>query len=154
MNKPQIDELRFTVMGEPVGKGRARSVTRNSKARGSFIAHITPQKTVDYEAAVRAAAKEAMGYLPAFTGPVMLELRIYMSVATSWSQKRSALALAGEILPTKKPDADNVLKAVKDAMNEVVYADDAQVTDVHMRKRFAEQPRVEVIITPLAKSGI
>lgn len=154
MNRSQIDELRFTVMGEPVGKGRARSVTRNSKARGTFIAHVTPQKTVEYEGAVAAAARQAMGYLPVFAGPVMLELRIYMGVAASCSKKRRELALAGEILPTKKPDADNVLKAIKDAMNGIVYADDAQVTDVHMRKRFAEQPRVDVIITPLTKQGI
>lgn len=150
----QVDELRFTVTGEPVGKGRARSVTRQSKARGTFIAHITPQKTVDYEGAVAAAAREAMGFLPLFTGPLMLELRIYCGVAASWSKKRREQALAGEILPTKKPDADNVLKAVKDAMNAVVYSDDVQVTDVHMRKRFSDRPRVEVIITPLAKAGI
>ncbi|MNQ94958.1 Endodeoxyribonuclease RusA [compost metagenome] len=83
----------------------------------------------------------------------MLELRIFMGVAASWSKSRRATALAGEILPTKKPDADNVLKAVKDAMNGIVYIDDCQVVDFHGRKRFSDTPRVEVIITPLAKAG-
>ena len=47
-----------------------------------------------------------------------------------------------------------MVKAVKDALNGVAYGDDSQVTDIHARKRFSDQPRVEVIITPLAKSGI
>lgn len=155
MTARELDpEVRFTVHGEPVGKGRPRAVTRRSKAKGAFIAHITPQKTADYEAAVKEEAATAMGFRPPVCGPVMLELRIFVGVAASWPQKRRVLALAGEILPTKKPDADNVLKAVKDAMNATVYVDDCQVVDVHMRKRFSDQPRVEVIVTPLAKSGI
>ena len=147
-------DVRFVVIGEPVGKQRPRTVRRRSKAKGEFLATITPQKTVDYEAAVRQAAGAAMGFRPPLTCPVMIEVRIYLGIAASWPKKRREQALAGEILPTKKPDADNVVKAVKDALNGVAYGDDSQVTDIHARKRFSDQPRVEGIITPLAKSGI
>ena len=34
--------------------------------------------------------------------------------------------LNGELLPAKKPDIDNIVKAVLDALNEVAYRDDTQ----------------------------
>ena len=154
MNKP-LDELRFTVLGEPIGKGRALSATRKRRdASGkmtTYIAHITPEKTEAYELMVRRATAAAVHGHPAMKGPVMLELAIYVGIAASWSKKKRQMAIDGEIYPTKKPDSSNILKAIEDAMNEVAYNDDAQITDHHIRRRFSETPRVEVIITPLAK---
>ena len=43
----------------------------------------------------------------------------------------------GRIPYTKKPDADNVSKAVMDALNGVAYTDDAQVYDLHVQKWYA-----------------
>lgn len=50
------------------------------------------------------------------------------------------------MLPTKKPDADNVLKAVFDGMNGVVWVDDVQACGVVLRKRYAETPGVTVVV--------
>ncbi len=156
MAQSSLDELRFTVPGEPVGKGRARTVSRKRRnkttgALETYQATITPEKTEQYELSVKRAARLAIDSRPVMSGPVMLELRIFVSVAASWSRKRREMALAGEIYPTKKPDVSNIQKAVEDAMNGVTYVDDTQITDVHIRKRFSDTPRVEVIITPLAK---
>ena len=54
--------------------------------------------------------------------------------------------VAGDIRPTKKPDFDNVTKAVCDALNGVAYDDDSQIVDAMARKFYSEQPRIEVII--------
>ena len=54
--------------------------------------------------------------------------------------------LDGKILPAKKPDIDNVVKAVLDALNGVAYRDDTQVVELHVRKSYSEKPRVEVSI--------
>lgn len=155
MDKSSPDEIRFTVPGEPVGKGRARSATRKRRDSSgklvSYIAHITPEKTEEYELKVKLAAKEAMNGYAAISGPVMLELKIYVGIAASWPKKKRELAISGAMYPTKKPDSSNILKAIEDAMNEVSYADDAQITDHHIKRRFSETPRVDVIITPLAK---
>lgn len=154
------DEIRFTVLGEPVGKGRHRSATR--KRRGAdgrmttYIAQITPPKTEQYELLVKRATRQAIesvsGY-SLFLGPVMLELGIYVGIAASWPKKKKEMALSGQMYPTKKPDSSNILKAIEDGMNEVAYADDAQITDHHIKRRFSDNPRVEVIITPLSKAG-
>lgn len=65
----------------------------------------------------------------------------------SWSQKKRKAALQGVVHHIVKPDLDNVLKAVGDALNGVVYEDDSQIIDCHIRKAYAETPRVEVFIS-------
>jgi Holliday junction resolvase RusA-like endonuclease len=70
-------------------------------------------------------------------------------VAQSWSKKKSAAALAGTVMPTKKPDADNVLKAICDGINGIVFRDDVQVVNVSLSKRFSETPGVQVRVVPL-----
>lgn len=138
--------LYFIVEGEPVGKGRARSVTRRSKTRGTYIAHVTPEKTRSYEAAIRSEAARAMENFELMGGPLAMRLEIYMGVPASWSKAKRDAALIGEILPVKKPDVDNVCKAVCDAMNGVVYLDDSQIVDCHISKQYSAVPRVEIRI--------
>ena len=56
--------------------------------------------------------------------------------------------LDGIIRPTKKPDADNVLKVVADSLNHIAYKDDSQIVDAYVRKFYCEKPRIEVTIRP------
>lgn len=54
---------------------------------------------------------------------------------------------------TRKPDSDNVLKAVKDSLNGLAWRDDSQVCKVHLEKHEAsgdEQPRTEIEIKEIA----
>lgn len=81
-------------------------------------------------------------------GPVELRLLIDVAIPASWSKKKQAQALAGELLPTTKPDVDNIVKAIGDGLNGVVWRDDSQVSDVIARKRYAEKPQVRVQIRP------
>jgi len=50
-------------------------------------------------------------------------------------------------LPIGDPDWDNLGKLVSDAINNVVYRDDAQITDARVRKRYGEPHRVEITLT-------
>ena len=53
---------------------------------------------------------------------------------------------------TKKPDRDNLEKALMDALKGIVWIDDAQVCDGSIRKWIAagdEQPGVHVVIRQL-----
>jgi Holliday junction resolvase RusA-like endonuclease len=51
---------------------------------------------------------------------------------------------------TKKPDLDNVLKAIKDGCNRVIWADDCQCTQLIASKVFSDRPRVEVEVREVA----
>ncbi|SEB72881.1 Holliday junction resolvase RusA (prophage-encoded endonuclease) [Pseudomonas saponiphila] len=134
----------FVVPGEAVGKGRPRVTTIGGHAR-----MFTPKKTANYETLISMAAQQAMAGRELITGPVLVELKIAVGIAASWSKKKTAQALAGDVKPTKKPDIDNVLKAVCDGINGIVFRDDVQVVNVSMSKRFAEVPGVRVRIVPL-----
>lgn len=134
--------INFTVPGVPVAKGRARSFIR-----AGHVAHYTPDQTARYENLVKLAARQAMGTWEPMQGAVELVLLLHMPVPASWSQKRRAAALSGQVRPTTKPDCSNVLKAVEDAMNGVVFVDDKQIADVTICKRYSAQPQACVQVT-------
>lgn len=121
----------FTVNIEPIGKARPR-MTRNG--------HVyTPKETVEAERAIATAYKRYKGGKAEKGVPVSIDVYAYFRIASSWSEKRKAAAMDGQIKPTKKPDADNILKLVADALNGVAYEDDAQVVDVSLQKRYVHR---------------
>lgn len=129
--------IRIELAGEPRGKGRPR-FTRAGIA-------YTPEKTRSYEAALRLAAQDAMAGRAPFTGPLRLTVEAFMPIPASWSGKQQRLAASGQRRPTGRPDFDNLLKPL-DALNKVVWADDAQVVDVRCVKLYSARPRLVVTI--------
>ncbi|HGN2142524.1 TPA: RusA family crossover junction endodeoxyribonuclease, partial [Pseudomonas aeruginosa] len=140
--------IKFSVDGAPRGKGRPRAART-----GAGVRMYTPKQTEDYERSIAMAAQKALAGRPLIAGPVLIELRMFHPIPRSWSKKRQAMALIGEVMPTVKCDADNCLKAVCDALNGVAWKDDTQVVNVMLAKRYAEVPRVEVKIVPLMAQG-
>lgn len=135
-----MKQVKFTILGEPKGKGRPRFNTHTGRAR-------TPTDTVNYETLVKwEYARQCDNFK--FDDDAMLDLRIlaYYSIPKSNSKKVKAQKLANIIRPTKKPDMDNVVKLIADALNQVAYKDDTQIVDCQVRKFFSENPRVEVTI--------
>ena len=131
----------FTVYGEPVGKGRPRFARR-----GNFVSTYSPQKTKTYEDEIRMMAKAAMGSSEPLDTPVTVAIYIRAGIPASFSKQKRKDALEGILKPTKKPDADNILKCFLDAMNGIVYLDDKQVVNIHLTKVYAETPAVEIMV--------
>lgn len=134
--------IRFTVPGAPVGKGRPKVASRG----GRFAQLYTPEKTANYEGLVAHAGQVAMNGRDLIAGAVSVQLDIRLPVPASWSKRKQSQALDGQVLPTKKPDIDNVEKAIFDGLNGVVWNDDVQVVDVSKRKRYSAVPGVQVVI--------
>ncbi|HEJ2443621.1 RusA family crossover junction endodeoxyribonuclease [Burkholderia multivorans] len=132
----------FVVPGKPVAKGRPRFVRR-----GPHVRTYTPEPTERYENLVKMAAREAMRDDEPYVGPVRLIVDIGVPIPASWSMKKQEAAAAGAIGATKKPDWSNVVKSIEDGLNGIVYADDAQIIDGWVSKRYSRSPgvRVEVI---------
>lgn len=116
--------LRFTVDGKPQGKQRARM--------GKGGRWYTPRETVAFETAVRNAAfieMVAEGIGKRYEHPVVLSVRCYFPDA-------------------HRRDGDNVLKAIQDALNGLVYVDDCQVHRAAVEHCIdRERPRTEVKVT-------
>lgn len=138
--------LTFTVPGQPQGKGRPRVGKIGTHAR-----LFTPAKTVAYEGLVAHAAQVAMAGRAPLQSAVGCNVFIDCQVPASWSQKKQRMALAGEILPESKPDADNVVKAIFDGLNGVLWRDDVLVVDLRVRKRYAATPCVRVEVWCVAE---
>jgi Holliday junction resolvase RusA-like endonuclease len=134
----------FSVPGTPQGKGRARAVRI-----GGMTRMATPPKTVAYEGLIAYAARQAMNGAQPMTGPVDLDVAIVMPIPGSWSARKREQALCGQILPCVKPDSDNVLKAIGDGCNGVLWDDDVQIIDTRLRKRYGAIPGVIVIATAM-----
>lgn len=131
----------FIVFGVPVAKQRPRF-----KRIGNFVQTYTAAKTRTYEAEVAEVAKIAMGTEKPLETPVKVCVYIRLPVPKSYSKKRTEACLNGSEQPMKKPDVDNVAKAVTDACNGIVYADDSQIVALHITKVYSQTPAVEVLI--------
>lgn len=131
-------KVSFTIEGEPVGKGRPR--------HGKYKTY-TPAKTKSVENNIAYLYKVNVGYY--FEGYVKLKLDLYYSIAKSDSKKKKLMKLNNELRPNKKPDIDNVVKLVADALNEVAYKDDTQIIELECRKFYSDIPRIEITIEDL-----
>lgn len=135
--------LSFTVHGEPRGKGRPRFVSTPQGGRA-----YTDAQTVAYERTIAWMAKQAGAVV--VDGPLKLNVTAYLQIPRSASKKRQVEMLAGRELPTKKPDADNLLKALSDGLNGIAFKDDSQIVELSIRKLWSNDPRLEVQVSPVS----
>ena len=106
----------------------------------------TPRQTIEYENLIR-ASYTAISKVK-FEGNLPLEISILalFHIPQHASKKLKELMLNGDILPTKKPDSDNIIKIILDALNGVAYRDDSQICRVYFEKMYAEIPETKVLI--------
>lgn len=123
--------ISFDLPGKPHGKGRPR-ITRTGRA-------YTPKATREAEGYIRHQAAQAMTGQEVLRGAVQAWVEVEIEPPQKTSKKLRKSMMDGEVFPTKKPDADNVLKAILDACNGVVYLDDKQVVKLSMMKRYGER---------------
>lgn len=126
--------MTFIIPGDPRGKGRPR-----------FAGHAyTDQTTRAYEDKIRWEYKAAGG--KSIAGPVEVKITAYHAVPKSISKGKAEQMLEGAILPTKKPDADNIAKAILDGLNGLAYMDDKQVVSLTVSKEYDQTGYVQVSI--------
>lgn len=132
-----LTNIAFVIPGPPQGKGRARA-TKTGRM-------YTPAKTVAYESLVALSAVNAMGPARPLIGPVAVEIEAVATTPASWSKKRASEAIWWE----SKPDIDNVVKAVADGANGIVWVDDRQIVRLLVEKRYGPRAEVRVRVAVL-----
>ena len=134
--------VRFTVPGEPIGKGRPKF-----RRVGQYTQTYTPKKTVEYENLVRLQYQlSCKGTYFDDDANLFIHVNCYMSIPQSTSKKKRQEMMNGKIRPLKKIDWDNAGKIIADALNGVAYKDDSHIVDGRVVKFYSERPRCEVII--------
>jgi RecA-family ATPase/Holliday junction resolvase RusA-like endonuclease len=135
------DPITMIIDGAPVPKARPRL-----GKRGNIY---TPAGTASYAHTIRQlAAIEMRGRKP-LRCPVMVEMLVELAIPPSWSGRRRAAAIVGDVQPASRPDLDNFIKQI-DAINGVVIADDALVVELRARKRYSEHPKLVMTVYPLS----
>ena len=132
-------KIEFEVLGKPVGKGRPRF--RNA---GKFVQTYTPEATAVFENIVRLSFQQAGG--KKLDGELQMIVCAYFPIPMSTTKKRRAEMLGSKVPYTHKPDADNIAKAVCDALNGIAYDDDSQIVELCAQKAYSESPRTWVYI--------
>ena len=134
--------ITFKIPGKPVGKGRPKF----SMINGHPTAY-TPAETRDYESKVKMCflnycyeRKEEFK----FEGNIGASITAYCPIPSSLSKKKQA---AMDMTPCpKKPDADNIAKAILDALSGVLFDDDNQVVELNVEKCYSKDPCAIVTI--------
>ena len=129
------ESVKIVVPGVPVVKGRARF-----RCVDGVPMPYTPRETRQYEDRIKGRAALAMQGRAKLAGPVSIRVMVSVTPPASWSKKKRMLAVQGTVLPAVRPDLDNYLKAAMDACNKIVFADDGQITDMIVTKRYAADP--------------
>lgn len=130
---------RFTVDGEPKGKARPRVL----KSGHTY----TPQETVNYENYVKWCFRESGQQM--LDGMIEADIKAYFQIPKSAGKNKAMLMCDGNIRPIKKPDIDNIVKAVLDSLNGIAYHDDSMIVSATIQKFYSVQPRVEVTLREL-----
>ena len=110
----------------------------------------TPRQTTEYEKLVRASYTAVSKMFFDKNIPLEISIIALFSVPQSISKRLKNSMLKGDILPTKKPDSDNIIKIILDALNGVCYHDDSQVCKTYFEKKYSEIPKVEITIKEIA----
>jgi Holliday junction resolvase RusA-like endonuclease len=108
----------------------------------------TPEQTVKYETSLAWVAKQAMAGRDPLEGPLRVLIVSSFPIPKSYSKGKALDAKTGAIHPTKKPDIDNIVKLV-DALNGIVWQDDAQIVHCDVRKVYSAEPELAIQVTPL-----
>jgi Holliday junction resolvase RusA-like endonuclease len=134
-----VTSITIIIPGKPQGKARPR-FTRTG--------HVyTPAKTRQYELDIRTCAFKAAGRgWNILEGPIGLDFKAVFPIPKSWSKAKGVQAMFNQVMPTTKPDADNILKAAMDGLNATIYKDDKQVVLVSGRKCYGLEPRLELTV--------
>jgi len=131
--------IAFSILGIPVAKGRPKFFRR-----GNLMGTYTPTRTRHYEDSI---ISQALKYKPEkpLVCPVAIRLRFFLPIP-QMSKKKRLQAIQGDFRHTKRPDIDNLIKAIIDPLNTIFWQDDRQIVSIQAEKIYGEQPRTEIEI--------
>lgn len=136
-------QLSFFVPGEPRGKARPINYGTNI---------VKDEKTAAYENRIALAAHAALGDQKMFEGGVAVRIVANFQPPASTRPGPRQKMLSGDMQFIKRPDIDNLAKAVLDGCEGVVFANDRSVAELVAMKAYADRCGVHVTIIELIQA--
>lgn len=134
--------ITLIIPGRPAAWQRARS---NGKVRFDSPEQARNKLTIGQIGA------GAMGGKPPFEVPLEIVVAAFWPWPKSISEKRRRAY--GSQYFVSRPDGDNILKLLGDALNGIVWRDDAQIVSASITKRYGLTPQTVVKVTPLMEES-
>jgi len=131
-------KISLVIPGKPLGKQRPR-VLKNGIT-------YTPKETINYETFIKELYVTEYRLAKPMDGPLKMRIVAYFPIPQSASNVKKADMEHGFIRPAKKPDVDNIVKIISDALNGIAYFDDKQIVSCMVEKYYSSVPRVQVEI--------
>ena len=129
----------FEVPGKIIGKGRPRV--------NSYTGIVyTPTKTKDYEYLIEEYFLLKYPKFKPIESRIKVTIKACLSIPKNTRKSEKEEMLNNIISPTKKPDIDNIVKIVLDAMNKFAFKDDNQITKLEVEKIYGEEEKLKIII--------
>ena len=130
--------MKAIIYVEPHAKGRPKASTF-----GGHVQIYPPTKTRKSEADIKASIRSEIGQAERYGGGEALVLWVTFYVVRPKSAPKRVK------YPVTRPDLDNYLKTLLDALNKFAYPEDSQIVNIHAKKAFAETgtpPRIEFVL--------
>jgi Holliday junction resolvase RusA-like endonuclease len=133
-----MTDVVITIPGKPAAWQRARS---NGKVRFDSPEQARNKMTISQIGAA------AMAGRPPFDGPLEVIVAAFWPWPKSMSEKKRRTY--GSQFFVSRPDSDNVAKLLGDALNGIVWRDDAQIVTLQVTKRYNVIPQTVIRVIPL-----
>ena len=142
--------IQIIIPGEPVAQGRPRFARR-----GQFVSTYDPPKSRSWKGVAQVHMIEALAKAEAkpLAAGVPVELQVIAIFSCPKSQYRKNTPRERRH-HTKRPDADNILKAVKDAGTGILWHDDSQVMDARVIKIIGAQDEEPCVVIQVWESNV
>lgn len=114
--------------------------------RGKFV-KSNAQRYLAYKETIEWQTKAQMKNKELITGPIAVNVLFHMPIPKNLSKKKKDESIGKYHI--KRPDTDNLIKGVFDALNNLVWKDDNQVCKIAAKKIYSESPRIEIEINEL-----
>lgn len=141
-----MNEIAFTIMGEPKGLKRHRDMKPIFKNGHCFTPKYDPSRNNKNDFLV--IAHQHRPEKPIDT-PIKLVANFYFGRPKSHYRTGKFYNQLKDTAPkyhTSTPDTDNLIKFVADALNSVFWRDDSQICIIESKKTYDENPRTEIKI--------
>ena len=129
----------FEVPGKIIGKQRPRV--------NMYTGNVyTPNKTKDYEDWIKQNFFIKYPKYQTIEDRVNIEIIAYIKIPKNATKSEISKMIEDKISPQKKPDIDNIVKIVLDALNNYVIKDDIQVSKISVQKKYSEEEKLYIKI--------
>lgn len=132
--------MKFIFNLEPVAQARPRYTSK------PYPHEYDPAPVKKFKKQLNALAKKQMAEkgIEPFDEAIEVNMIVYRPIQKSISKIERMRRHLGVVLPSVKPDLDNYIKSIWDALNGTIWSDDNKITDIAVKERYSLDPRIEV----------